>query len=119
MSNTIQFNIDNEKVVKGENGSGGGVKVNGSDNKQKNTNNGNTTLSTTISVASLDCNKNQRKDKNGVIIKKHMKKHKIYFNTNIQIIEIENYKSYNKESSFIFFEAFSDLPASCSSCIII
>jgi hypothetical protein len=117
MSNSIQLNSD--KLIDNGGEICVGVNGNGSDNKQQHKINYEAIMNTTTSVSSFDISKNQRKDKFGNFIKKRMKKHKVSIDTKIQIIEIENYKSYNKESSFIFFEAFSDLPASCSSCIII
>jgi hypothetical protein len=118
MSNTIPINM--QKIITNNDGKiiYKEEKIKLMDNTLKN--NDNTILSTTMSMsmASLELNKNQRKDKYGVLIQKNMKKHKISFNTEIETIDVDNYKEFNKGSSFIFFETLSDLPMNCSSCII-
>lgn len=81
--------------------------------------NNETAMSTEVSlVSTMTDYKKSRKDRNGVEIKRSGKKHKITINPDIEIIDVENYKEYNKERS-TFFEALSELQVSCTSCRII
>ncbi len=106
MSNSIENSINKETIKNKE-----GLKIN--ENKERNKNNIDIqNISTNISVVSLESNKKQRKDKNGVDIKKS-------FSTDIVMIDVESYKEYNRNNKSIFFEALSDLPQACTSCIII
>lgn len=89
------------------------------DNSKNVLNNENVTLSTNMSVGSFDYFKNYRKDRFGVTIRKHSKKHKVVFNDKIDIYEVDNYKEYNQTSPFNFFDSFSEINMSCSGCKII
>jgi hypothetical protein len=83
--------------------------------------NSNNTLNTTVSASLIVCNKDQIKEEKKVK-KKNPKKLKVTFTDKIDIVHIDNYKSYNKISpSFIIFETIQDMSMTCGSgsCIII
>jgi len=85
------------------------------------------TLNTTMSMTSIDLTKGDKKEgieRNGIRKKnrKNLKKVKVNFIDKIEIIDVDNYKEYNKMTSpGILYEALSDFHISCGSgsCIII